>query len=261
MIFVKRALLLGHRRIGVPGLGNQHGHDVRQAAPGQRQHLDGIVERACVAQPRLNHRKNLLDVVAKLVGCQHRLARVHPVHVASYGVDFAVMADVAIRMRQRPSGKCIGGKTLVDEAQRAARGRIAQFLIKFGDLRGQQQPFIHDGARGQRRHVEKVLLADIERSHGGLRPAADDVQLALQLIPGPAVCAAQKHLFDIGLHGARFSPDGVAVQRRVAPAEHGQALFAGDFLHHSLADQPLLALDRQEHHADAVRARLWQGKA
>ncbi len=80
------------------------------------------------------------------------------------------------------------------------------------------------------------------------------------MILRPASGAAQKHLFYIRLRGARFAADGVAIERRIAPAENGQTFFASDFFHDAFADQALLLFDRQEHHADAVSARLGQRK-
>ena len=72
---------------------------------------------------------------------------------------------------------------------------------------------------------------------------------------------AHEDLLDIGLARARHAADRVAVDRRVAPAEHGQAFFADDALEDAFADQALRVLDRQEDHADAVLARRRQGEA
>ena len=69
---------------------------------------------------------------------------------------------------------------------------------------------------------------------------------------------AHEDLLDIRLRRARLPADRVAVHRRIAPAENRQPFFAGDALDDSFAQQPLLRLHRQEHHADAVGARLGQ---
>ena len=54
--------------------------------------LDGVIERGRVAAAGHDDGKELLDLVAEERAVEHRLARVHPVHVAADGVDFAVVA-------------------------------------------------------------------------------------------------------------------------------------------------------------------------
>ena len=89
---------------------------------------------------------------------------------------------IAIRMRQLPGGKRVGGKTLVHHAQRAARVGVGQLAVELGDLRREQQSFIYDGARGQRRNIEKILLAISARGDFGFGAPADHVQLPLEFV-------------------------------------------------------------------------------
>ena len=65
VVFVESPLLIGHRRIAAPSLGNQHGHRVRQAAARQGQQLHGVVDLGGVAAAGRADGENLLDVVAK----------------------------------------------------------------------------------------------------------------------------------------------------------------------------------------------------
>ena len=46
-----------------------------------------------------------------------RFARFHPVDVAAQRIDFAVVRDVAERMRQRPARKRIRAESLVNDGQ------------------------------------------------------------------------------------------------------------------------------------------------
>ena len=78
-----------------------------------------IVEVRRIASIGCDDREKLLEIVAKQRELQYRLAGVHPVHVAAQRVDLAIVRDVAIRMRQLPTGKCIRRKALVDKAERA----------------------------------------------------------------------------------------------------------------------------------------------
>ena len=73
--------------------------------------------------------------------------------------------------------------------------------------------------------------------------------------------ALDENLLDIGLRGAGQAADGVSIERRIAPAEHREPFFAGDALQDSFAENPFVAVDGQERHANAVFARSRQLKA
>ena len=77
------------------------------------------------------------------------------IDVAAQGVDFAVVGDVAVGVRELPGGEGVGGEALVHEAERADDFGIAQFRIEIGDLGGEQQSFIDDGAGGEARDVDR----------------------------------------------------------------------------------------------------------
>ena len=55
-------------------------------------------------------------------------------------VDFAVMADVAIGMRQMPTGKRIGREALVHQAKRADHIGIGQLIVEIRDLGASSRP-------------------------------------------------------------------------------------------------------------------------
>jgi hypothetical protein len=68
-------------------------------------------------------------------------------------------------------------------------------------------------------------------------------------------------LLNIGLRGARHAADGIAVDRRVAPAEDGEAFLADDALQDAFTGQALMRLHGQERHADAIFAFGGQAEA
>ena len=68
------------------------------------------------------------------------------------------------------------------QAQRAGHFGVEQFLVKVGDLRGQQQAFVDDGARGERGNIEKALLFEFGLRDGTLGALAHDVKFALERI-------------------------------------------------------------------------------
>ncbi len=105
--------ILRHRGVVIPGSRDQHLHHVRQAPTRQGQQLDGVVEAGGVAAARRDDGLELLDVFSEQRRGEDGSARVHPVDVAAQGVDLAVVADVAVRVRQVPGGKSIGREPLV----------------------------------------------------------------------------------------------------------------------------------------------------
>ena len=72
---------------------------------------------------------------AEQVGGEHALAGVHPVDVAAQRVDFAVVADVAIRMGPRPGRERVGAESRMHQCQRRLHRRVEQIGKIFFDLR------------------------------------------------------------------------------------------------------------------------------
>jgi hypothetical protein len=58
-----------------------------------------------------------------------------------------------------------------------------------------------------------------------------------------------------------LTPDGIAQDRRIPPAQYVQTFLAGDSFDDTFADQTLLGFHRQEHHADAVFAAVGKREA
>jgi hypothetical protein len=111
---------------------------------------------------------------------EHRLARVHPAHVAADGVDFAVVRDVAVGVGQLPTGKRVGGEALVNQAERAGDQGIGQLEVELLNLRGQHQALVDDGAAGERGNVEGLLVLDVGGGNLVFGAAANAVEQALE---------------------------------------------------------------------------------
>ena len=111
--------------------------------------LYGVVEHGGVTSARGDNREQFLEVLAEQGRGQDRLAGIHPSHISAQGVDLAVVADEAKRVRQLPCGERVGRETLVDETQGADDCRVTQFTIEAGYLRRQQEPLVYDRARGE----------------------------------------------------------------------------------------------------------------
>ena len=108
IVFVERAPLLVHERIARPRLGDHHHHGMRERVAALREEFERVVEAGGVGLALVGNRPQLADVGTEQRRGHRRLARRHPVVVAAQRVDFAVMRDVAVRMRQRPRWERVG---------------------------------------------------------------------------------------------------------------------------------------------------------
>ena len=220
MVFIKSALLGLHVRIARPGFGNQHGHHVRQGAACLEKEFDSVVEVCGVAAAGRDDGIELLQVIAEQRGLQQGLARVHPVHVAFERVDFAVVRDVAIRMRELPAGKSVGGEALVHEAERARHIRIRKLAVEIRNLRSEQQAFVDDGACRERRNVEHAVVLHVRGGDFRLGPLANNVELALEGVFVHDSCAADENLLNVRLGAAGYAANCGGVDGRIPPAQY-----------------------------------------
>ncbi len=117
VVLVEGALVLVHVGIAGPRFGDEHGHDVGKRTSRLEEEFDGIVERSGVAALGHDDGVEILDFFAVERIVEDRLAGGHPADVAADGVDFAVVGDVAIGVRQLPAGKGVGGEALVNESR------------------------------------------------------------------------------------------------------------------------------------------------
>ena len=172
VVFVKRFDVLRHGSVMIPGFRDQHGHDVRERSPGKRQQLDRIVEHRGVAAACRNNGQQFLDVSAKQRRRQDGLPRVHPIHISAQGVDFTVVANVAIGVSQLPARESICREALMNQTQTTGQLGIKKIFVKIRNLRRKEQTLVHDRARGKRRYIEKFLLLQIAFVHDRFRPLA-----------------------------------------------------------------------------------------
>ena len=144
------------------------------------------------------------------------------------------------------------------QAQRAGDQRIGQFEVKLLNLRRQHQALVDDRPAGERGDVKVVLVFDLRCGNLVLSAAANAIEQALEGFLFQPRRAAHKQLLDVRLRGARFAADGVAIDRRVAPAEHRKAFFLGDALKDAFALQAAVLVHGKKAHGHAVSAGLGQ---
>ena len=193
----------------------------------------------------------------------HRsLARRHPVDVAAQRVDFAVMRDHPVGMRQRPGREGVGREALMHQRQRALEIRLVQIGIVLAELVGEEHALVDHGAARHRDRViagEAAVAALIDRLRDRL---AQDVEPALELVLGlRRAVAADEHLHVVGLGRLDGFAERGVVGRHVAPAEQHQAFvldLVGDDALDDFAPRRFL---RHEQRADRVVAGLRQLEA
>ncbi len=255
MVLVERPLVVVHRVVVRPRLGNHHHDRVRQGAAREVEQFERVVEHARVAAIGIDDRADLADVLAEGCRLEVGLARMHPVRVAADRVDLAVVGDVAVWMRTVPAGERIGAEARVDQRQRGLHQRVVQVLEILVELRRQQHALEHDRAR---READDVPVLG-PRQRGGadlvVGTLADHIQLALE----------REVVIDIGIALDEDLPhEGFARARRLAehavrgrygaPAEHGLAFGLHDLFELLFDLAPDGRVARQEDDAAAVLA-------
>ena len=253
MELVERAQVVRHRRRLAPRGRDQHRECVCGSAPCEHEQLEGRVERGRIAPALVDQREQLGEVVTELCRAQLRLARVHPLPVAPYGVDLAVVREVVERVGEIPRAERVGREPGVDECHRRLDLGLAQIGVVGRELAGREQALVGERAARERGDVER-RLRHATGGGGELDAAADDRQLAPEraLVPGRSL--RDQELAHDGLAVAREAADGVRVARHVAPAERLLALLDGDAHAQLLAAQPQRGIRRQEAHRHRVPA-------
>ena len=237
----------------VPGFRNHHHHRVREAASAHDEHLERVVEDSRIASGFVQHRQQVLDVVAVDLRLELPLARFHPVDVAAQGVDFAVMGDVTEGMGQRPAWKRVGAETLVHHREGGFYLRIHQVRKICVDLIRRQHALVNKGVARHARQVEIVAVGDARGGDRILRAAADQVEPALEIF---TVCKRRPHadqdLAEHGLDGLCGIADFGVVCRHIAPTEDFLPPPCDGVFQELLTAVAGLCIARQEHHPDTI---------
>ena len=245
----------GRHRAVLPGAGRDHqrlGH--RRIPPGTAQQLKHVIQGRGVGPARLNDWLHVVYQRPQFPGCQAGFVRLHPVAIASDGVDLAVMRQHPERLRQLPGREGVGAVALVVNGEPADEARVQQVRIELGQRRGQEHALVDDAAARQRADVE---LRHLRGDDGFFDPAADDVQITLELV-GVGAGAADHDLLDLGPGSVGLFADAGDVDRHLTPAIDAVAKLQ-DLGFHDLPATLLCAKVGlgQEHHAHRDTARRW----
>ena len=242
-----------------PGLGDHHHHRVREGPAREVEEFEAVVEHRRVRAVRVDDREDVRDVGAEEIGPDHRLAGVHPVHVAAQRVDLAVVDEVAVGVGAFPAREGIGGKTGVHDGESRLKCWVREVEIEGLDLLGDEHALVDDRLRGEAREVEVVGRGLVLALKGLLGALAHDVEGALE---GELVRAkegarkgrplADEKLADLGHDRARDRAEGGDVHGHVAPAQADETGLDDDSLELSLDHRPRGGVAGHEEHADAV---------
>ena len=231
------------------GLRHHHHHGVRQAAPGEVEELDDLVEGGRVARAAGDDRQHGRQVAEQL-GLELGLPGAHPVAVALHGVDLAVVRDHAERLGQRPGGEGVRRVARVHQRETRRETLVGEVRIERFELESRDHALVDEGARTQRREVRLELplgpLAQPER----LAVERDALHRAI----GRRACTRQEQLLEERHRLAGERAQAVGTHGHDAPAEHLEALVCGEGGDAALDRLALLDIRGQEGRADHVAA-------
>ena len=249
VVLVERAPLGGDLGLVLPRLGDHHHDGVRQAAAGEGQEFDDLVERRRVARARRDDRQDRREV-AEHLGLELRLACTHPVAVALDGVDLAVVRDHAERLRERPRREGVRRVPRVHERELRREALVGEVGVERLELQGRDHALVDHRAARQRGEVE------LEFALGALAQAEGQAVEGDALDEG-AGRGRRRRLHEQLLHhrhrGASERAELVGAHRHLAPAEHLETLSGGEAREPALDRAARGGVDRQERVADGVR--------
>ena len=249
------------RVVIVPRLRHEHAHGTRQAAPVHVQELRHVVQDCRVGTLAVDDGKHPVKA-RNDGGVQVGLTGADPVDVAAQRVDFAVVHDVALRVRAFPGGRGVRGVARVDQGDGRLDRGVGKVQVKRPELAGKQHALVHDDASAHGADVEDVLLRHAHALGALLNGAACDIKGPFELYAAlDRTGSHHKSLPDARLAGLCRCAQVVCVDGHLAPKEHGKAVFRAALLNERarLFEQILVA--REEQHGNAVVALVGQKAA
>ena len=246
---IEVALLLRHRLVVLPRLGDHHQHGVMDRVTPEVQQFEHLVEAGGVGRAGCADREGLVDA-GQEVAVEHRLAGAHPVLVALHRVDLAVVGDEPVRVCERPRRERVGREPRVDQQERRLDARIEQVREELTQLGRGEHALVDHGARRQRHEVGVEFAFQLPSG-----PLAGDERLAVEFDAGRSGGVGHEELLERRHRCTRRLTQAVRRDRNLAPTEHLES----GVVHGRLdGGHRLLARDgvrRQERHASGVRAR------
>ena len=232
------------------GLRHHHHDRVREAAPGEGEQLQHLVERGRVARAARADRQERADVADEL-GLELRLAGAHPVAVGADGVDLAVVGEHPQRLRKRPRRERVRRVARVHDGELALEALVLQIGVERLELEGRDHALVPERA-GAQRHEVGVVLAACTLAQPVDTAVEVDARERGRVADGGA---RDEQLLECGARGVGELAEVLLHRRHLAPAEHRQPLGGGDLFDAGLDGGALVVVARQERHARRVLTR------
>ena len=251
---VERTVMGRHVLLLGPGVRDEQAIGRRHGTAGPHHALEHGVERHRVRGVRLDQRKELVVVGAEDVAGGPRLVARHPVLVAAYRVDLAVVGEHSEGLRQAPGGEGVSRIALVEDREARHEALVQQVRIERRELLGQEHPLVDERAGRERADVE---AADVVVQDLLLDAPADDVEVDLELIVIDAALVVDHDLLDLRPAGIRLFSDHRRIDRHLAPTLDAVAEAENLRLHDAAAEVLRAEIGLgQEHHADGKASAL-----
>ena len=239
----------------LPHLRDHHGHGVGGRAATTHQQLQDLVQPCGVRTGLVDDGlQQVLAGVAELGPVRTEVAHAgpHEVGVALDGVDLAVVAQEAERLRPIPRRHRVGGVPLVEDREPAVDIVAGQVGVEGSQLVGGGHALVGDRAHRPGREVG----LDAFGVAGGLGCLAGQVAGALGRFVVGAGVSGEDRLLDVGAGGPGDVPEGGIVGGDLAPGDEGQPE-TGQGVLHGRADRlarrlaPLVVTTVEEAHRGA----------
>ena len=104
----------------------------------------------------INDRQDFFDIIPERLALEQRLASVHPINITAQRINFAVVRDVAIRMRPLPARKSIRTEARVDDGEGRLHRRIGEVRKIIRQLCREQHPLIDEGLHRQASDIPQL---------------------------------------------------------------------------------------------------------
>gem|GEM_PF-6846870 len=259
VIFVKSAPVRTHQRIVRPGFRNHHHHRVGKRIAARHQKFERVVESRGVRNVVADQRPELLQIRAQTFGTHVVAAGVHPIHVAAERVDFAVVAQVAERLRQGPTREGVGGEPLMRHGNGGFHALVRQILEIDRQIGPQDHALVADGPGGERNHIEVVATGFARIPQAMMRPLANNEKFALESgFRGGVFPPADEEHLDRRLVGLDRTTKAGIVHRNIPPTQKALTFRGRGFLDRRDRRRANPLVSRQENQTDGIIAKRGQ---
>ncbi len=231
----------------------------QRIAAADDQEFERVVDAGGVGLAGADQWHHLGEIGAEQLG-RHRLtARRHPINVAAYRIDLAIVTDEAVRMRQPPGREGVGREALVNQRQGRNCQRVPEIVVEALDLRGQQESLVDDRPGRKRRNVELAHIRHVQMV-GELGDAvqhllADRQDLALEgVLVGDVGGGRDDRLGDVRHRLDDLDAEPGGIDTDIAPGEQCLAFGMDEMLKMLDRDGARLSSHRKEAHRDGIAA-------